>query len=149
MIQLIGPGGAGKSTVGAALAMRLGCPFRDRETCVAETVRRQLGRPISRRDAAREEAVIRERFDCYVGLPAMKIETMRPAVEVAAAIHAWLVAAAPEALPPSRVTLGHPVRSLSPARCALAAVRRLGPDHSSQKQAPTWNADQLLRRGGD
>jgi hypothetical protein len=26
MIQLIGPGGAGKSTIGAALAMRLGCP---------------------------------------------------------------------------------------------------------------------------
>src|SRR5919198_6423505 len=29
MIQLIGPGGSGKSTVGAALAMRLGCPFHD------------------------------------------------------------------------------------------------------------------------
>jgi shikimate kinase len=181
MIQLIGPGGAGKSTIGAALAMRLGCPFHDldrefecrradidafigargyeayarenvalylevgphlsgavlalssgfmvypkyvhpayaavreaiagsrtavvllpsldREACVAETVRRQLGRPIGRRDAAREEAVIRERFDRYMGLPAMKMETMRPALEVAAAIHARLAAEAPEALP--------------------------------------------------
>ncbi|MCA1592283.1 MAG: hypothetical protein LC754_06455 [Acidobacteria bacterium] len=181
MIQLIGPGGAGKSTIGAALAMRLGCPFHDldrefecrrtdidafigtqgyeayarenvalyleigpqlsgtvlafssgfmvypkdvhpayaavreaiagssttvvllpsldRETCVAETVRRQLGRPIGRRDAVREEAVIRERFDRYMDLPAMKIETMRPALEVATAIHARLAAEVPEALP--------------------------------------------------
>lgn len=29
MIQLTGPGGAGKSTVGAALAARLACPFLD------------------------------------------------------------------------------------------------------------------------
>src|SRR5262245_28483426 len=29
MIQLVGPGGAGKSTVGGALAARLRCPFRD------------------------------------------------------------------------------------------------------------------------
>lgn len=181
MIQLIGPGGAGKSTIGAALATRLGCPFHDldreferrrtdidafigtrgyeayaranvalyleigprlpdtvlalssgfmvypeyvhpaytavreaiagsrttvvllpsldRETCVAETVRRQLGRPIGRRDAAREEAVIRNRFDRYMGLPAMKIETMRPAFEVATAIHARLAAVAPDSLP--------------------------------------------------
>ena len=181
MIQLIGPGGAGKSTVGAALAARLGCPFHDldreferrradidafidargygayarenvavyldlaphhprsvlalssgfmvypaaahpayaavteaiarsrgtvvllpsldRETCVAETVRRQLGRPFGRRDPVREGVVIRERFDRYTGLPAPKVETMRPAHEVAAAIHARLAADAPEALP--------------------------------------------------
>ena len=179
MIQLIGPGGAGKSTVGDALATRLGCPFRDldreferrcgdidafidahgygayagqnvtvylellpdllgsvlalssgfmlypasvhpaystvteaiirstttvvllpsldRETCVAETVRRQLRRPFGRRDAAREEAVIRERFDRYNGLPTLKVEAMRPAEEAAAAIHARLTAVAPEA----------------------------------------------------
>ena len=154
MIQLIGPGGAGKSTVGVTLATWLGCPFRDldreferrradidafiaargyeayarenvavyldlaphlpgsvlalssgfmvypasvhpayaavteaiarsrttvvllpsldREACVAETVRRQLGRPVGRRDPAREEAVIRERFGRYMDLPAMK-----------------------------------------------------------------------------
>jgi shikimate kinase len=186
MIQLIGPGGAGKSTIGAALAMRLGCPFLDldreferrhadidvyigkqgyeeyaranvalylelgpylsgavlalssgfmvypedvhsayasvreaiagsrttivllpsldRETCVAETVRRQLGRLIGRRDAAREEAVIRGRFGRYLGLPAMKIETMRPALEVAAAIQARLAAVASEAPPTGRRT---------------------------------------------
>ena len=174
MIQLIGPGGAGKSTVGAALAARLACPFcdldraferrrsdidtfieahgydayarenvalylevapelpdavlavssgfmvyppavhpayttvreaiaggpttivllpsLDRETCVAEIVRRQLGRPFGRRDAAREEAVIRERFERYMALPAIKVETMHPASEVAAAIHARLAA---------------------------------------------------------
>ena len=81
MIHLIGPGGAGRATVGVALASRLGHPFRDldRETCVAEIVRRQLGRPFTRRDAARKEAVIRERFDRYKNLPAQKVETMRPA----------------------------------------------------------------------
>ena len=52
-------------------------PSLDREICVAETVRRQLGRPFAR-SAAQEEAVIRERFPIYVGLPARKIETMRP-----------------------------------------------------------------------
>lgn len=181
MIQLIGPGGAGKSTVGAALATRLACPFcdldraferrradidtfigahgydayarenvavylevapylsdavlalssgfmgyppavhpvyttvreaiirspativllpsLDRETCVAEIVRRQLGRPFGRRDAAREEAVIRERFERYMELPAMKVETMHPAPDVAAVIHARLAADVPETLP--------------------------------------------------
>jgi len=181
MIQLIGPGGAGKSTVGAALAARLGCPLVDldreferrhtdidafiaahgyaayarenvetysavasdcpacvlvlssgfmvypasvhpaypaareaiardratlvlvpslkRDVCIAETVRRQLGRPFCRRDAARERAVIEERFGRYVELPATKVETMRPAAEVAAAILAALSAAAPEAIP--------------------------------------------------
>jgi shikimate kinase len=170
MIHLVGPGGSGKSTVGAALATRLGRPFYDldreferrradiddfiarygyeayarenvavylelaphlvrsvialssgfmvypasvhpayvsvaeavarspttvvllasldRETCVAETVRRQLARPFGRRDAPREEAVIRERFDRYLALPAMKLETTRPAPDVATAIHA-------------------------------------------------------------
>jgi shikimate kinase len=183
-IQLIGPGGAGKSTVGAALARRLGCPFHDldreferrrgdidtvihahgyagyahenvvvylelaphlrgsvlalssgfmvypgavhptygevataiarsrttivllpsldRETCVAETVRRQLGRPICRRDAAREEAVIRNRFDRYMALPPPKVETMRPPNEVVAASHRRLAASlvASDASPP-------------------------------------------------
>jgi shikimate kinase len=180
MIQIIGPGGAGKTTVGAALAARLGCAFSDldreferrradidafigahgyeayarenvavyvelaprlpgavlalssgfmvyplavhaaytalrdaiarnpttvvllpslnRETCVVETVRRQLSRPFTRRDPAREETVIRERFDRYMDLPAKKVETMRPVPEVVAAIHTWLAADALYAL---------------------------------------------------
>jgi shikimate kinase len=178
MIQLIGPGGAGKTTVGAVLAPRLGCPFHDldreferrrgdidhfisvqgyanyarenvavyldvisdlqdavvalssgfmmysasvhpaydelrasialsrstivllpsldRETCVTETVRRQLGRPICRRDAVAEESVIRERFDRYLALPAQKVETMRSPSEVAESIHILLSANALE-----------------------------------------------------
>lgn len=175
MIQLVGPGGAGKSTVGAALTLRLGCAFRDldrefecrngdigafiatrgyrayarenvavyldvvagasdsfvlalssgfmmyppsvhpdyaavaeaiarssatvvllpsldRETCVAEIVRRQLGRPFARAPE-REEAVIRERFDRYMALPAVKVETMRAAAEVAAVIQSRLAGA--------------------------------------------------------
>ena len=60
------------------------------ETCVVETVRRQLLRPFSRRGAAREEAVIRDRFGMYVAVPAPKIETMRPPAEVAAEIVALL-----------------------------------------------------------
>lgn len=168
MIHLVGPGGAGKSSIGAVLAARLGCPFHDldreferrcgdigafidahgyeayarenvsvylemvrraagsvvavssgfmvypppvhpayaalaadiahsrttvvllpslnREACVAETVRRQLGRPFGSRGAAREEAVIRERFDRYMAIPAIKVETMHPALVVATTI---------------------------------------------------------------
>ena len=52
-------------------------PSVNGDTCVAETVRRQLARPFAR-PAAREEAVIRERFPIYVGLRARKIETMGP-----------------------------------------------------------------------
>jgi shikimate kinase len=52
-------------------------PSLNRERCVAETVRRQLARPFSRPPAT-EEAVIRERFPAYVGLPVPKIETMKP-----------------------------------------------------------------------
>ncbi len=181
MIQLVGPGGAGKSTVGAMLARRLGWPFHDLdreferrrgdidtfiqahgyptyahenvavylelvpgledcvlalssgfmvyptsvhpacsgvtaaiarsrttvvllpsldlETCVAETVRRQLGRPLCRRDPAREETVIRARFDRYMALPAPKVETMRSPDEVVAAILARLGMEPPEKPP--------------------------------------------------
>jgi shikimate kinase len=56
-------------------------PSLDREVCVAEIVRRQLGRPFAR-SAAREAAVIRERFPIYVGLRAQKIETMRAPASV-------------------------------------------------------------------
>jgi shikimate kinase len=51
-------------------------PSVDVETCVAETVRRQLGRPFAR-PAKREEKVIRERFPLYMRLPCCRIETMR------------------------------------------------------------------------
>lgn len=60
-------------------------PSLDLETCVAETVRRQLGRPFSR-SAEREEEVIRRRFALYRALAAPTIETMRPVAEVVAAI---------------------------------------------------------------
>ncbi len=52
-------------------------PSLDIEICVAETVRRQLGRPFAR-SAEREEQVIRARFAIYLGLPARKVETMPP-----------------------------------------------------------------------
>jgi shikimate kinase len=52
-------------------------PSLDVEVCVAETVRRQLGRPFAR-SAEGEEQVIRARFPIYLGLPARKVETMQP-----------------------------------------------------------------------
>jgi len=52
-------------------------PSFDYETCVAETVRRQLRRPF-RRSPGREEQVIRERFSIYCNLPAKKFETSMP-----------------------------------------------------------------------
>ncbi len=56
-------------------------PSLDRDTCVAETVRRQLARPFAR-PAEKEAAVIRERFPIYAGLRARKVETMRPPAAV-------------------------------------------------------------------
>jgi shikimate kinase len=52
-------------------------PSFDRESCVAETVRRQLTRPFSR-SAEQEEQVIRARFGVYRGLPAKQFETNKP-----------------------------------------------------------------------
>ena len=75
-------------------------PSLDLEACVAETVRRQVGRALPRRLAAREESVIRERFAIYVSLPAQKVETMRPPRDVAADIVARLQAA-PTPAPPA------------------------------------------------
>jgi shikimate kinase len=62
-------------------------PSLDLETCVAETVRRQLRRPFSR-SAEREEQVIRARFAVHRELPATKVETLRPIAEVVEAITA-------------------------------------------------------------
>jgi shikimate kinase len=56
-------------------------PSLDCETCVAETVRRQLIRPFAR-SAEREEQVIRARFPIYANIPATKVETMRAVREV-------------------------------------------------------------------
>lgn len=64
-------------------------PSLDYETCVAETVQRQLSRPFSRSPAA-EERVIRARFSVYRDLPATKVETMRPVDEVVEAVVAIL-----------------------------------------------------------
>jgi hypothetical protein len=52
---------------------------------VAETVRRQRGRPFSR-SAAREEQVIRARFAVYRALRASPTETMRPIADVVEAL---------------------------------------------------------------
>jgi shikimate kinase len=61
-------------------------PSLDLETCVAETVRRQMARQITRRIRRQEESVIRERFPTYASLPGHKVETMRPPAQVAADI---------------------------------------------------------------
>jgi shikimate kinase len=50
-------------------------PSIDLETCVRETVQRQLTRPFVR-SSEKEELVIRERYGTYVALPATKVETM-------------------------------------------------------------------------
>ena len=71
-------------------------PSLDPETCVAETVRRQLGRAFSR-SAEREEEVIRTRFAVHRDLPAAKIETMRPIAAVVEAIIAKMSAAETDA----------------------------------------------------
>ena len=58
-------------------------PAFDLETCVAETVSRQLGRSFAR-SPQREEQVIRARFPIYAALPARKVETMKPVAVVVA-----------------------------------------------------------------
>lgn len=65
-------------------------PSLDYDTCVAETVRRQLGRPFAR-SAEREQQVIQQRFSVHRDLPAMKIETMKPVLEVVEAAMAHLL----------------------------------------------------------
>jgi shikimate kinase len=76
-------------------------PSLDFESCVAETVRRQLGRPFGR-SAEREEQVIRARFALHRDLPATRIETMRPIAEVVEAIVAGMAAHRGAALDASR-----------------------------------------------
>lgn len=64
-------------------------PSLDLETCVRETVRRQMERPFARHPD-REEQVIRQRFDLYRNLPVRKIETTRPPLEIALEIRSRL-----------------------------------------------------------
>ena len=64
-------------------------PSIDLDLCVAEIVRRQIARPFGR-SSAREEAVIRARFEIYMAMPVRKIETMRPAAAAVAEIVAAL-----------------------------------------------------------
>ena len=68
-------------------------PSLEFETCVSETVRRQLIRPFAR-SAEGEEQVIRTRFPSYLNIPATKVETMRPVREVVDEIAAAQQAAA-------------------------------------------------------
>lgn len=65
-------------------------PSFDYETCVRETVRRQLRRPFSR-SAEQEEEVIRTRFSIYWSLPAKKFETMKPMNAVVEDLVAYLL----------------------------------------------------------
>jgi shikimate kinase len=69
-------------------------PSFDLETCVAETVRRQLRRPFSR-PAEREEQVIRSRFGVYMGLAAPKFETAQPVEAVVEAVYRGAMRIAP------------------------------------------------------
>lgn len=71
--------------IAASLTTFVLLPSLDLETCVAETVRRQLGRPFSR-SAEREEQVIRARLAVHRDLPATPIETMRPIADVVDAV---------------------------------------------------------------
>ena len=58
-------------------------PTLDLQTCVAETVRRQLTRAFAK-SSEREEHVIRTRFPIYASLPTRKVETMQPVAVVVA-----------------------------------------------------------------
>jgi shikimate kinase len=69
-------------------------PSLNLESCVAETVRRQVARPFGR-SCEREEAVIRARFEIYMAVPMRKVETMRPAAVIVDEILAALSPANP------------------------------------------------------
>jgi len=69
-------------------------PSLDRDVCVSETVRRQVGRPFGG-PPAKEHAVIGARFEIYMALPSRKVATMRPPDEVVDEIVASLPAFVP------------------------------------------------------
>jgi shikimate kinase len=70
-------------------------PSLDRETCVAEIVRRQVSRGPGAMSAQRAEAKIRARFPVYAGLPLPVVLTLRPPSDVATELAARLSACAP------------------------------------------------------
>ena len=94
-------------------------PSFDCETCVAETVRRQLRRPFSR-VAEREEQVIRARFGVYRGLPARKFETMAPVDAVVESVAAFLP-----------FVFVRPARANRRNRCSLSIRTCRGDGHST------------------
>ena len=57
-------------------------PSLDKESCVAETLRRQAYRPIPMGSARSEEAKIRQRFATYMAIDAHKVTTMRPTEDI-------------------------------------------------------------------
>jgi shikimate kinase len=69
-------------------------PSVEQERCVAETVRRQIGRPFGR-SPAREEAVIRDRFPIYMSLRLRTIETVGPLSAVVEGLLTAILAAGP------------------------------------------------------
>ncbi len=73
MIRLIGPGGAGKSTIGALLAERLDVPFVDLDQHFAGRVG-DISEYIGRHGY---EAYVRANVEAYCS-----IETMRPAAAI-------------------------------------------------------------------
>lgn len=92
-------------------------PSLDLETCIAEVVRRQLRRPFTR-SAEREADVIRSRFPVYAGLPAPKVETLKPVDAVVADLLAVY-----RSLRCGRIRLGN---SLAYGRSSEAIERRAG-----------------------
>ena len=76
-----------RRSIGSGRSTFVLLPSLDLEDCVAEIVRRQRTRPFAR-TAEGEEHVIRARFPIYAGLPARKVETMRPLEEVVAELAA-------------------------------------------------------------
>ena len=86
-------------------------PSFDRDVCVAETVRRQIARPFGR-PSAKEEAVIRVRFEIYMSLPVQKIE---PCVQ--------LLQLSPRSSPRSRSRRNDGVGSDTPSRVSVRQSR--------------------------